>query len=151
MIKTYGRIRILGRNYDVLVPKKYLVVDQTKRVKSGWTSRSNIYIRLDTDDHRLHRGSCLQCPLCGSAFIGYRDVKLTDTNKGATATGWAFTCGTLFMLGTVGSNNAMIGSHGGAAGNYDYDDYFNIGARPALPAILDRQCVGQLIEPDDVI
>ena len=151
MIKTYGRIRILGRNYDVLVPKKYLVVDQAKRVKSGWTGRRNIYIRLNADDHRLHRDSYVRCPLCSSASTGYRGVKLTDTNKGASATGWAFTCGTLFMLGTVGSNNAMIGGHDGAAGNYDYDDYFNIGARPAMPAILDRQRVGQLIEPDDVI
>lgn len=80
-----------------------------------------------------------RCPVCGSGKAPRRWIPLTSKDN-PVASVIMYECGTAYILGTAGDNNAVAGP----------GDLCMVG-RPATPALIDIQCIKHYEEDDDVI
>lgn len=139
MIKTYGEVRVLGRKYYRVVQARYLVIDQSKRMGGGVAWKKYIRIRVTDRGASTVESDYHRCPICGLGRVPRRWMSLTSKDSPIAGV-IIYECGTAYILGTAGDNNAVA----------SLDDLC-IFTKPATPALIDIQCVRYYEEGDDVI
>lgn len=108
MIRTYGEITVLGRKYRMVVPARQLVIDQSKRMSGDWSGLKCIYIRVMDRGVSTIGSDYHRCPVCGSGKAPRRWISLTSKDN-PVASVIMYECGTAYILGTAGDNNAVAG------------------------------------------